>query len=145
MTKWARVTEGGLRGKTTKKILFVCVRNSGRSVMAEAFFNALAQGRAVVASGGTAPGPGPNPAVVAAMAEVGLDVSRHQPRLITQEMVDQVDLTVTVCSVGEACPVVFGPSQHWELEDPAGQPLEKVRRIRDEVWERVQRLLEELS
>lgn len=128
-----------------KQVLFVCVHNSGRSVMAEAFFNALAQGRAVATSAGTEPGPGPNPAVVVAMAEGGLDVSRYQPRLLTQEMVDQVDLTVTVCSVDEACPVVFGLSQHWELEDPAGQPLEKVRQIRDEVRRQVERLLEELS
>lgn len=126
-----------------ERVLFVCVHNSGRSVMAEAFFNALAQGRGTATSAGAEPGPGPNPAVVLAMAEVGLDVSHHVPRLLTQEMVDQADLTVTVCSIDESCPVVFGPSQHWDIENPAGQPLDKVRQIRDEIRAAVARLLKE--
>ncbi len=129
----------------TKRLLFVCIHNAGRSVMAEAFFNALAQGKAMATSAGAEPGAVVNPVVAAAMAEVGLDVSHHTPRLLTQEMVDQADLTVTVCSVDESCPVVFGPSEHWELENPAGQPLDKVRQIRDEVRAAVERLLKETS
>ena len=132
------------RENVAKKVLFVCVHNSGRSLMAEAFFNALAQGRGTATSAGTEPGPGPNPAVVDAMAEVGLDVSGHQPRLLSQEMADQADLTVTVCSIDEACPVVFGAVEHWELRDPAGQPAEKVRQIRDQVRVRAEQLLKEL-
>lgn len=126
------------------RVLFVCVHNAGRSQMAKAFFNAMAGGRGVAESAGTIPAEQVNPVVVDAMKEVGLDVSDSKPRLLTQEMLEGVDRVITMgCSVEEACPLVFVPAEDWGLEDPAGKPIEVVRRIRDEIRERVAKLLEE--
>ena len=128
-----------------KRVLFVCVHNSGRSQMAEAFLNSLANGRARVASAGTDPAGRLNPMVVQAMAELGLDLSGHAPKLITQEMVDQSDWVITMgCSIDEAHPATPVPTEDWGLEDPQGKPLEEVRAIRDEIRDRVRRLVAEL-
>ena len=128
-----------------KKILFVCVHNSGRSQMAEAFFNHLAQGKAVATSAGTLPAESINPAVVKAMREVGFDTSRQQPKLLTLEMLENADRVITMgCNVADVCPASLVPTEDWALDDPEGKTLKEVRRIRDEVRTRVQKLINEL-
>jgi len=123
-------------------VVFACTHNAGRSVMAEAFFNALADpARARAASAGTAPGPRVNPVVAEVMNELGVDVSKHAPRLLTEEVARQATLLVTM-GCGEACPYVPGLEVvDWELPDPSGRPLEEVRTIRDQVRARVEELV----
>jgi arsenate reductase len=123
-------------------ILFVCVHNSGRSQMAEVFARRLASEAIEVASAGTVPGGEMNPVVVAAMAERGIDISGARPKVIEQAMVDAADLVFTMgCAIDESCPAVFIPSEDWGLDDPAGQPIEVVRRIRDQVESKIRELL----
>lgn len=127
-------------------VLFVCVHNSGRSQMAEAFFNHLAGGKARAVSAGTMPGQRVQPEVVQAMAEVGMDLSGQRPKLLTPEMIETADQIVTMgCGVDEVCPALFVPAEDWGLDDPKGQPMEKVRLIRDEIRRRVEALLAEMS
>jgi arsenate reductase len=127
-------------------ILFVCVHNSGRSQMAEAFAKELAGNTVHAASAGTVFRNEINPMVVAAMAEKGIDISAARPKLIQQEMVDTADLVVTMgCAIDESCPAVFIPSEDWGLDDPAGEPLEVVRRVRDEVEAKVRALLQQMG
>ena len=127
-------------------ILFVCVHNSGRSQMAEGFAKHLGGNAVDVASAGTVPGGEMNPTVVAAMAERGVDISGARPKLIDQRMVDAADLVFTMgCAIDESCPAVFIPSEDWGLDDPAGQPIEVVHRIRDEVEAKVRALLERVG
>jgi arsenate reductase len=126
----------------------VCVHNAGRSVMAEAFYNGLADGRGQADSAGTIPGALPHPVVVEAMREVGIDVSGHQGVLITDEMVSAADRVITMgCAVEEAaCPAIrYSNVEDWGLPDPKGQPLERVREIREEIRRRVQALLEDMG
>jgi arsenate reductase (thioredoxin) len=127
-----------------QRILFVCVHNAGRSVMAEAFFNALADGRGEAQSAGTIPGEAPHPEVVDAMREVGIDVARHRGRLLTDEMVRSADRVITMgCAVDEGvCPaILYADVEDWGLLDPNGQSPERVREIRDEIRRRVSALL----
>jgi arsenate reductase (thioredoxin) len=126
------------------RVLFVCVHNAGRSVMAEALFNELAGDEAEAVSAGTMPGGPPHPEVVEAMREVGIDVSAHRGRLLTEEMVAGAGRVITMgCTVDEAaCPaILYANVEDWGLPDPKGQPIEKVREIRDEIRHRVQVLL----
>lgn len=129
-----------------KTVLFACVHNAGRSQMAAAFFNAMcdpAWGRAL--SAGTAPADQIHPEVVAAMRELGFDLSEVRPQRLTAELAAGVDVLVTM-GCGEECPVVPGVRREdWPLPDPKGQPPERVRAIRDEIRERVARLVEELG
>jgi arsenate reductase (thioredoxin) len=128
-----------------KRVLFVCAHNAGRSVMAEAFFNELAGGRAEATSAGTVPGTAPHPEVVAAMSELGIDVSGHRGTTLTDEMVRAADRVITMgCAVDEgACPAIrYAGVEDWGLDDPKGKPIEEVRAIRDEIRRRVQALLE---
>ena len=128
-----------------KRVLFVCVYNSGRSQMAAAFMERLANGVVTVDSAGTVPSDAVNPVVVDAMKEKGLDVSEGKPKLLTQDMADAADRIITMgCSIEEACPATFVPTEDWGLEDPAGKAIEEVRAIRDEVQLRVKWLLAEL-
>ncbi len=128
------------------RVLFVCVHNSGRSQMAEAFTRELSGGVVEAASAGTVPGGEMDPTVVEAMAERGIDISSNRPKVIEQAMVDSADRVYTMgCAVDELCPAVFIPSEDWGLDDPAGQPLEVVRLVRDEVETRVRALLQELG
>jgi arsenate reductase len=123
------------------RLLFVCVHNAGRSVMAEAF--AVAAGAEAV-SAGTAPQERPHPEVVRAMREVGIDVSTHEGRLLTDDLVTWADRVVTMgCSVDdESCPAIrYADAEDWALEDPKGKTPEKVREIRDEIHRRVSALL----
>ncbi len=132
--------------KPVKHVLFVCIHNSGRSQMAEAFVKSLSNGSIEAESAGTVPGDRVNPTVVEAMREKGIDVSGNVPKLITQEMVDCVDKAITMgCTIDESCPAVFVPSADWDLDDPHGQPIEEVRTIRDEIEARVKELVAELG
>jgi arsenate reductase len=127
-----------------KTVLFACIHNAGRSQMAAAWFNALADGaRACAVSAGTEPGTAIHPEVVAAMREVGIELNGVVPRRLTDELAASSSVLVTM-GCGEACPVVPGVRRmDWPLEDPKGKPLERVREIRDEVKRRVTVLLAE--
>jgi arsenate reductase len=124
------------------KILFACIHNAGRSQMAAAWFNALADAKVASAiSAGTAPGPRVHPEVLEAMNEVGIDLSRAAPVLLTKELAASATLLVTM-GCGEACPVVPGLRRmDWPLEDPKGKPMALVRTIRDDIRERVRILI----
>ena len=130
------------------KVVFVCVHNSGRSQMAEAFFNRLAEGKATAISAGTRPGERVNPVVAQVMKEVGIDISGNRPKMLTFEMVDGADRMITMgCGADAAalCPASFIQTEDWALEDPEGKPIEKVREIRDEIKARVAKLVDELT
>ena len=126
-----------------KTVIFACVHNAGRSQMASAFFNAMAdRAKAVAVSAGTQPGDRVHPEVVAVMAEAGLDLSAARPRRLTKELAETGSLLVTM-GCGEDCPLVPGlRREDWPLQDPKGQPIERVRAVRDEIRARVGRLLE---
>jgi protein-tyrosine-phosphatase len=129
-----------------KTILFVCVGNSGRSQMAEAFFNHYAEGKARAISAGTEPAPSVSRTAVEAMREVGIDISKNKPKTLTPEMIDQANLVITMgCSAEAACPASWVETRDWGLEDPKGKPIEKVRGIRDEIKARVTELLKEME
>jgi arsenate reductase len=131
-----------------KTILFVCVHNSGRSQMAEAFFNNLAQGKARALSAGTQPSDQVNPVVVEAMKEVGIDISGNKPKAFTMEMFEKADKMITMGCGAEAqgiCPASFIETEDWILEDPKGKSLEQVRAIRDEIESRVKNLIEQMT
>ena len=126
------------------EVLFVCIHNAGRSQMAAALLEHHAQGRVRVRSGGSAPADRINPAALAAMKEIGIDMSREHPKLMTDEGVQASDVVVTM-GCGDACPVYPGKRyEDWKLDDPAGKSLEEVRPIRDEIERRVKALLAEL-
>lgn len=129
---------------TTPTVLFVCVHNAGRSQMAAALLAHHAGDRVRVRSAGSAPADTVNPAVVAAMFEVGLDIAAEQPRLLEADAVRDSDVVITM-GCGDACPVFPGRRYlDWKLDDPAGQDVEHVRPIRDEIDRRVRMLLAEL-
>jgi arsenate reductase len=126
-------------------VLFLCVHNAGRSQMALGWFTHLAGARAVAWSGGSEPGNEVNPSAIAVMAEVGIDISAELPKPWTDEIVRTADVVVTM-GCGDACPYFPGKRyEDWELEDPAGQPIEAVRPIRDEIGRRVRALLVSLG
>ncbi|MBQ0828605.1 arsenate reductase ArsC [Streptomyces tagetis] len=126
-------------------VLFVCVHNAGRSQMAAAFLTHLGRGRVTVRSAGSAPAGAVNPAVVEAMAEAGVDISAEIPKVLTTEAVRTSDVVITM-GCGDACPVFPGKKYlDWALDDPAGQGIEAVRPIRDEIEARVRGLLAALA
>ena len=126
-------------------VLFLCVHNAGRSQMALGWFNTLAGGRAVAWSGGSEPGPEVNPAAIAVMAEVGIDISGEYPKPWTDDVVRAADVVVTM-GCGDACPVFPGTRyEDWELDDPQGMDVAAVRPIRDEIGLRVRALLASLD
>jgi arsenate reductase (thioredoxin) len=130
--------------KDVPEVLFVCVHNAGRSQMAAALLDHHAKGKVHIRSAGSDPTDKVNPAVVAAMDEWGIDLSREFPKPLTDEFVKAADVVITM-GCGDACPIYPGKRyEDWELQDPAGQPVEVVRRIRDEIDARVQQLLAEL-
>ncbi|MFC6704432.1 arsenate reductase ArsC [Flexivirga alba] len=125
-------------------VLFVCVHNAGRSQMAAGWLRHLAADRVEVYSAGTEPADQINPVAVDAMAEVGIDITAAQPRLLTPELVEGVDVVVTM-GCGDTCPYFPGKRyEDWPLTDPAGQPLPVVRQVRDDIRNRVQLLVAEL-
>jgi arsenate reductase len=129
-----------------KKILFVCVHNAGRSQIAEAFFNQMAKGKAKGFSAGTQPADKVNPIVIEAMREVGIDISRRKPKMLTLKMLEDADRVITMgCGVEGVCPASFVPTEDWELEDPEDKPIEKVRQIKDEIKAKVEELIRTLQ
>ena len=127
-------------------VLFVCVGNSGRSQMAEAFFNHYAEGKARAISAGTEPASSVSRTAVEAMREVGIDISKNKPKALTPEMIDRANLVITMgCGAEAACPASWVETRDWALEDPKGKSIEKVREIRDEIKARVVNLLEEIG
>jgi arsenate reductase (thioredoxin) len=126
-------------------VLFVCVHNAGRSQMAAALLDRHAAGRVRVRSAGSEPADRLNPAVVHAMAEIGIDLTAERPKLLREEDVRDADVVITM-GCGDACPVFPGISyEDWELTDPSGRSLTEVRVIRDEIDRRVRRLLGALT
>ncbi|MGW9550398.1 arsenate reductase ArsC [Citricoccus zhacaiensis] len=125
-------------------VLFVCVHNAGRSQMAAAYLSHLAGGRIEVRSAGSAPADSVNPAAVEAMAEEGIDISSNRPKVLSDQAVKDSDVVITM-GCGDACPFFPGKRyEDWKLEDPAGQGIEGVRPIRDEIKARIQQLITEL-
>ena len=127
------------------EVLFVCVHNAGRSQMAAALLDHHGQGRVRVRSAGSAPASSINPSVAAALAEIGIDISKELPKPLTDDLARAADVIVTM-GCGDACPVYPGKRYlDWQLPDPAGKPIEEVRPIRDEIDGRVRVLLTELG
>ena len=129
----------------TPSVLFVCVHNAGRSQMAAGFLTALAGDRIEVRSAGSAPADQVNPAAVEAMAEVGIDISAENPKILTVDAVQASDVVITM-GCGDTRPIFPGKSyRDWVLEDPAGQGIDAVRPIRDEIKTKVEALIAELT
>lgn len=129
---------------TTPTVLFVCVHNAGRSQMAAGWLQHLAGDRVNVLSAGSAPANAINPVAVEAMREVGIDIAGNQPKVLTTEAVKESDVVITM-GCGDTCPFFPGKRyEDWVLEDPAGQGIESVRPIRDEIKSRVETLLSEI-
>ena len=125
-------------------VLFVCVHNAGRSQMAAGFMQALGQGRIEVLSAGSAPKDSINPVAVQVMAEVGIDIASNIPKVLTTQAVKEADAVITM-GCGDSCPIYPGKRyEDWVLDDPAGQGIDSVRIIRDEIKIRVEKLLGEL-
>ena len=130
---------------TTPSVLFVCVHNAGRSQMAAGFLAHLAGDRIEVRSAGSAPANQVNPAAVEAMAELGIDISAESPKILTVDAVQASDVVITM-GCGDTCPVFPGKSyRDWVLEDPAGQGVESVRPIRDDIKARIEDLIASLT
>ena len=140
MSDWSA---GSLSGKPS--VLFVCVHNAGRSQMAAGYLQHLAGGRIDVLSAGSQPADRINPVAVTAMAEEGIDITREQPKVLTPEAVQSSDVVVTM-GCGDECPYFPGKRyEDWVLDDPAGQGIESVRPIRDEIRRRVEDLINSLG
>ncbi len=126
-------------------VVFLCIHNAGRSQMALGWFTHLAQGRAVAYSGGSEPAAVINPMAIAAMAEVGIDITHEHPKAWDDDTLRQADVVVTV-GCGDTCPYFPGTRyEDWPLDDPAGLPIDRVRPIRDEIAHRVRELLRQLE
>lgn len=137
-------TQKDIRIMTRPTVLFVCVHNAGRSQMAAGYLQHLAGDRIDVLSAGSAPKDSINPMAIAAMAEEGIDISANQPKVLTVEAVKTSDAVITM-GCGDACPIFPGKRyEDWELDDPAGQDLDAVRRIRDDIKARVEGLIASL-
>ena len=125
-------------------VLFVCVHNAGRSQMAAGWLTHLAGDRIEVRSAGSEPAEHINPVAVEAMREAGIDITREQPTILTADAVEHADVVITM-GCGDACPIFPGKRyEDWNLADPAGQPIDVVRKVRDEIRNRVQHLAHEL-
>ncbi len=129
-----------------KKVLFVCVGNAARSIMAEALFNAAAPDGWKAQSGGTKPASRISDDAVAVLGEIGVKVEKERPSSPDQELAKNAEIGITMgCGVKDECPVLFTPiKEDWGIDDPRGQPIEKYREIRDEIKGRVERLVEEI-
>jgi arsenate reductase len=125
-------------------VLFVCTANGGRSVISERLLERDAAGRHHARSAGSKPGPAAHPEVLDALGELGIDASDHVPRQLTQELIDWADVVVATCD--DSCPYVPGKRYvNWHLPDPKGQPIERVRAIRDDIADRVAALVRDLD
>jgi|WetSurMetagenome_2_1015567.scaffolds.fasta_scaffold25296_5 arsenate reductase (thioredoxin) len=127
-----------------KTVLFICVHNSGRSQMAEAFFNQMAKGKARAISAGSQPADKVDLTVVEVMREIGIDISRNKPKLLTLEMMEGIEKAITM-GCENACPLTTVETLDWSLEDPQDKPVEQVREIRDDIRLKVKKLLEDLG
>jgi arsenate reductase (thioredoxin) len=126
-------------------VLFVCGQNAGRSQMSQALFEQAAHGRHQALSAGTTPADHVHPEVIEVMSELGIDLSERAPTALTRELAEQADIVITM-GCGDQCPVIPGRQYlDWDLEDPAGQPIDTVRAIRDEIGIRVRELVEQLN
>jgi arsenate reductase len=131
-------------GENVPRVLFVCVHNAGRSQMAAALFNRYAEGRARADSAGTRPSTHVHPEVIAVMQEIGIDLAREEPRLLTADLAKGAVRAITM-GCGDECPVLSVPVEDWALPDPSGQPLAVVREIRDDIDGRVRSLVKQLN
>jgi protein-tyrosine-phosphatase len=127
-----------------KTVLFICVHNSGRSQMAEAFFNQMARGKVKAISAGSQPADKVNPMVVKAMQEVGIDISHNKPKLLTLDMMEGIERAITM-GCENSCPLTTVETADWALEDPKDKPIEEIRKIRDEIKMRVEKLIKEIT
>lgn len=135
----------GSGGNTVPSVVFLCIHNAGRSQMAAGWLRHLAEGRVDVASGGSSPGAAVNPAAIAVMAEIDIDIADRTPQPWTDETVRSADVVVTM-GCGDTCPVFPGVTyQDWAVADPHGQDVEAVRLVRDDIGSRVRHLLQELK
>lgn len=126
-------------------VLFVCVHNAGRSQMAAGYMEKLSNGKVRVLSAGSAPKDSINPMAIAVMAEEGIDIANNQPKVLTTEAVQESDVVITM-GCGDTCPFYPGKRyEDWVLEDPAGKELDTVRVIRDQIKEKVEKLLSEIA
>ncbi|MFQ6129507.1 MAG: arsenate reductase ArsC [Candidatus Hadarchaeaceae archaeon] len=132
--------------KPVKHVLFVCVENACRSQMAEAFFNKMAKA-ARGSSAGSKPASMVNPLAVEVMGELGIDISKAKPKLLTMEMLKGADQVITMgCAIGDVCPSdLVENAESWGIEDPAGKPITEVRRIRDKIKKKVRALVDEIE
>lgn len=130
-----------------KKFLFVCVENASRSQMAESFAKRYGEGKVEALSAGTMPSSEVNPVVIQVMKEMGLDLSKNRPKLVDARMVQEADVVIVMgCKAQGFCPApMLKKVEDWELEDPKGKPIEKVRKIRDEIENRVKKLIDKLG
>ncbi len=127
-------------------ILLVCMHNSGRSQMAEAILNKLAAGKVRATSAGAEPAEAIDPMVVKVMREVGIDISHQKPKRLTPEMINQADKVITTgCGLEGICPATYVPTEDWDIDDPRGKPIQKVRGIRGQIQAKVLELLAEIS
>lgn len=125
-------------------VLFVCVHNAGRSQMAAGWLTHLAAGRIEVRSAGSAPADQVNPVAIEAMREVGIDITAAQPKVLTVDAVEASDVVITM-GCGDACPIFPGKRyEDWKLDDPAGRDIEAVRKIRDDIRTRIEKLITQL-
>ncbi len=145
MHGFLRFKTGASKARDVGTVLFIYIHNAGRSQMSEAIFNSLAAGRHRAISAGSRPAEKVNPIAVQALKEIGLDISTNKPKKLTKELILQADLAVTMGCGEDACPIVPNELREWNLEDPHGAPIEKVREIRDGITRRVKALLEELD
>lgn len=128
-----------------KKVLFVCVGNSCRSQIAEAFFNQVSQ-VAKASSAGTKPASGVNPIAIQVTKEVGIDISGAKPKLLTLGMLESADRVITMgCTTGDVCPGAVVEAEDWGIEDPIGKPIEEFRKVRDIIREKVKKLVKALE
>jgi len=125
-----------------KKVLFVCVENACRSQMAEAFFNKLASGKAIAMSAGTKPSNMVNSKAIEVMKEIGIDMDKQKPKLLTQEMIQKADKLITMGCEADFCPAPSLKTEDWNIEDPSGKSIEKFREVRDKIRQKVEKLSE---
>ena len=129
-----------------KKVLFVCTHNSGRSQMAEAFFNSYAPPHIRAISAGSQPAERLNQTVVNAMKEADINISSQRPKLLTVEMLDSADIVITMgCGAEKACPAAFVETEDWQLEDPEGKSIREIREIRDQIETKVKHLIKQIE
>jgi len=132
-------------GVVTKTVLFICIGNSGRSQMAEAFFNKVSKGWKAT-SAGINPDDEIHPYTVKVMREVGIEVDKKKPKLLTPEMIEKADLIITMCSGVSIAQIKHLPKiEDWMIEEPYGKSMEKVREIRDQIREKVQKVIQEIE